>query len=77
MIRQDHARTLAIVKQLALGKTIKIDEYEIGMGNDMSIGVIMTNSKTGETHIGGLSTMDLAQFNNLLNKHNINNPIPE
>ncbi len=71
----DHARTIAILKEMANGKIIKIGDYEIGMADDMSIGAIMTKSN-GQQHIGGLSTMDLAQFNTLLNKYDIGMPIP-
>ena len=75
MNNPDHIRTLSIVRKLAEGKTLKIGDFTIGMGADMSIGCIMTNPD-GEQHIGGLSTMDLAQFNKLLNEHNIGSIIP-
>ena len=67
-MKADHARTLAIVKELAQGKTIKVNGLTIGMGEDMSIGAMFGD------RISGLSTMDLAQFNELLSKNDIHMP---
>lgn len=74
MLIHEHARTLAIVRELAHGKKLSIDGRTIAMGEDMSIGFEITGSD-GEIRIGGLSTMDLAQLNNLLNQHNIHFPV--
>lgn len=68
-------RTLSIVKQLSQGKTLTIDGFTIGMGKDMSIGCVMTNSD-GQKYIMGLTTMDLRELNEALNRHNIGNMIP-
>lgn len=62
-------RTLAVVKELMKGKTITLDDFTIGMGDDMRIGVIAENQETKEKWILGLSTMDLCELNNLLTKH--------
>ncbi len=40
------------------------------MAEDMSIGFVMRNSDS-ETSIGGLSTMDLKELNELLEKEDI------
>lgn len=75
---QNHelARTLSIVKELAMGKTLHLpDGYRIGMGQDMSIGYLHT--LRGEDYVSGLATMDLAQLNHLLNEHEIGNAIPD
>lgn len=66
---------MAIVHELAQGKRLAVNSFFIAMGEDMSIGVEIVGSD-GERHIGGLSTMDLAQLNSLLNKHNIGMPLP-
>lgn len=72
----DIARTLSIVKELAMGKTLNLpDGSRIGMGTDMSIGYLY--EIRGEERIAGLSTMDLAQFNHLLNNFGIGNAIPK
>jgi hypothetical protein len=76
MLDLDVARTLAIVRLLAFGETITVGEFVIGMGEDMSIGPVMTGSD-GEPHVAGLSTMDLAQFHKLLNDYDIGHPIPD
>lgn len=77
-MKDDHARTLAILKQMAEGKqlTVKIGDnnYKLGMGEDMSVGIIFTSSD-GTEHISGLSTMSLAEFNSFLTKHNIGIPL--
>lgn len=72
----DINRTLAIVKQLSQGKKLNLPNgYKIGMGVDMSIGFVMIDS-TGKEGIGGLSTMDLKQLDQLLTAWNINHPLP-
>lgn len=68
-MKYEHVRTLSIVRELAQGKTIVLDGYTFAMGEDMTIGVVMTGSDG--SHIGGLSTVDLAQLNRLLNKNGI------
>lgn len=75
----DHeiARTLSIVQQMAQGKRLHLPNgQKIGMGEDMSIGFVITKAN-GVAHIGGLSTMDICQLNRLLNEHNIGMAILE
>jgi hypothetical protein len=67
---------MAIVKEMLKGKHVKTPIGEIGMGEDMSIGFVMYH-ESGAITIGGLSTMDLAQLNRLLNDYNIGLVIPE
>lgn len=71
----ERSRTLQIVKLLAKGKRLSLpDGTQIGMGEDMSIGFVLTGSDGVET-IGGLSTMDLSQLNTILNQEEISFPI--
>lgn len=65
------ARTLTVVRELAQGKRLRIGDRELAMGEDMSIGFIITGSD-GVDHIGGLSTVDLSELNTLLNHYDIN-----
>jgi hypothetical protein len=75
--QQQIARTLSIVQQLAQGKRLRLlNGQRIGMGEDMSIGIILTKAD-GVEHIGGLSTMDLCHLNWLLNENNIGMAIPD
>ncbi|XCN71874.1 MAG: hypothetical protein Q3M24_16415 [Candidatus Electrothrix aestuarii] len=76
MLGLDVARTLAVIRLLASGETITVGDFEIGMGEDMSIGPVF-NGSDGEKHISGLSTMDLSQFHKLLNDHQVGHPIPK
>ena len=69
-------RTLSIVRELAKGRTLRLSDYEIGMAEDLTIGIVMRNSK-GEKSIGGLSSMDLKCLNNLLEENDIRFVIPE
>lgn len=76
MEREDHIRTLSIVQQLAQGKRLTLPTGQvIGMGEDMSIGFLIQRAG-GEECIAGLSTMDLAQLNRLLNEYDIGMAIP-
>jgi len=69
-------RTFSILKELRAGKTLKLSIGEIAMGEDLSIGFIVINSK-GEKSIGGLSTMDLKELNILLEREGIGLAIPQ
>ena len=65
-------RTMSIVKELHLGKKLKLsDGYTIAMGEDMSIGYVFTDQADGKETIGGMSSMDLRQLNELLEKYGI------
>ena len=76
MEREDLTRTLSIVQQLAQGKRLTLPTNQvIGMGEDMSIGFLIQHAD-GEERIAGLSIMDLAQLNQLLNEYNIGLAIP-
>ncbi len=77
MINPEIARTLSIVQQLAQGQRLTLpDGQQIGMGQDMSIGFVFAKAN-GNAHIGGLSTMDLCQLNQLLNEHDVGMAIPD
>ena len=70
------ARTLAIVNLLANGKQLTIPKLgTIAMGKDMTIGLVFKKSD-GTEYIFGLSTMDLAELNSLLDRYEIGMPIP-
>jgi hypothetical protein len=72
----DMRRTLNIVKELALGKILKLPNgWEIAMGEDMSIGCVIYDAE-GNATIGGLSTMDLKGLNRILTEHDIGMVIP-
>ena len=66
-------RTIVVVEYLAGGKTLKVGEYKIGMGSDMSIGFMHT--RDGIDYVDGLSTMDLRQLNEVLNDCSITLPL--
>lgn len=63
-------RTLSVLKQMADGRILRLPIGMIGMGEDMTIGFILTHEDGTQT-IGGLSTLDLKQLNQLLNKYEI------
>jgi hypothetical protein len=69
------ARTLSIVRMLAQGERLKLPIGTVAMGDDMSIGFVLTKSDGAEI-LGGMSTMDLKQLNGLLNKYGANMVIP-
>jgi hypothetical protein len=72
----DICRTLSIVRELSLGKTLTLPSgHTIGMGDDLSIGYIMTDHKGGQ-FIGGLATMDLKALNRILTENDIGMVIP-
>ena len=76
MKQVDHVRTLSIVQQLAAGKRLTLPTGQvIGMGEDMSIGFLIQRAD-GEERVAGLSTMDLAQLNRLLNEYDIGMLMP-
>ena len=52
------------------GKQLDVGDFKIGMGEDLSIGFVMSNSK-GETSISGFSDLTVKQLNSLLDKHNV------
>ena len=66
MTQQAIARTLSIVGELASGKRLVLpDSRVIAMREDMTIGFILFHSDGNET-IGGWTTLDLRQLNDLL-----------
>jgi len=70
----DVSRTISIVNQLSLGKTLTLEEgYVIGMAEDMTIGFV--TYQNGEEGISLLSEINLRELNNLLNKYEIIFPI--
>lgn len=70
------ARTLSVVKELARGRQLILpDGRVVAMGEDMSIGFVITDSN-GEDCIGSLSTMDLRRLNRLLDENDIGKVIP-
>ena len=76
VVRYQHVRTLSIVRQLAQGRILTLPTGgTIGMGKDMGIGFIMTESD-GEERISSWPTMDLRQLNQLLEQHKIGMVIP-
>lgn len=72
----DIPRTLAIIGELARGKRLILPIGSIGMGADMSIGFLLSDGRGHDT-VGGLSTMDLKQLDELLTQHNIGFPVPD
>jgi hypothetical protein len=76
IVNMEHVRTLSIVQQLAQGKVLTLPNgWEVAMGEDMSIGFPWKDAE-GRVYIGGLSTMDLAELNRLLNEYGIGMAIP-
>ena len=69
-------RTLAIVRRLADGYTLKLPDGVLAMGEDMSIGYAMTYGEEGHWGISPLATMDLAALDALLTRYGIGHPLP-
>ena len=66
-MRHDIARTLSVVKELADGKRLTLnDGLILAMGEDMSIGYVAKID--GEEFISGLAVLDLANLNKVLTK---------
>lgn len=71
---EKHARTLAVIRQLAMGLTLALpDGTKIGMAEDMSIGFVLP--LRGEESISSLSELNTRQLHALLEKHDIGHPI--
>lgn len=82
-INHEHGRTIAIVKELAKGRRLTLDEdgnKVLAMGEDMTIG-FLAHKETDE----GLEKIvlppldgpiDLAGLNKLLNEYDVSFPIP-
>ena len=69
--KQELNRTIFIIREMAEGKTLKLsDGFTVGMGEDMSIGYLISH-EDGSTTIGGLSTLSLCELNTLLNYHDV------
>ncbi|MCP4394873.1 MAG: hypothetical protein GY804_11505 [Alphaproteobacteria bacterium] len=71
IIRSDqcqYIRTISVIKQLSEGKTIEIEGLKIGMGIDMSIGVV-GKDKNNTSWLFGYSTINLTELNSLLNNN--------
>jgi len=74
-MRHDIARTLSVVKELADGKRLTLnDGLILAMGEDMSIGYVAKID--GEEFISGLAVLDLANLNKVLTKFKIGPVIP-
>jgi len=68
--------TISVIKQMYDGKILTLPTGErIGMGEDLSIGFIMKNSK-GKEGIAPLATLTLKDLHIIMTKHNII-PIPK
>ena len=76
MVNYDLSRTLSIVKEFAKGKRLTLPIGTLAMGEDLSIGFLMTNLNTGEERVGGLQDLTLKELNGLLNKYEIGFPLP-
>ena len=73
--KMDMVRTISVVRELALGKILTLGNgLGIMMGADMSIGSVIDVER--RKMVAGLSTMDLCELNDLLNKHGIGHAIP-
>lgn len=70
--KQDVIRTVSIIKELALGKTLKMGNFTLAMGEDMSVGFLYEID--GENRV--VSSMTLEELNAVLNKHEIGVVIP-
>lgn len=71
MIREDIARTISVIRELADGKELHLPNNRIiAMGEDACIGYVYEDA-SGETRISGLATLDFAQLNTLLEKYKI------
>lgn len=69
-------RTIKILEQLALGKTLTLKEgYRLGMADDLSVGFVFTN-QAGVDSVSSLGALDFKQLNNILNKEEIGFPLP-
>ena len=66
----EHARTLHVIERLAAGEYITLGPDMFAMGEDMRIGPI-NSKRSGNPAISNFRKVDLAEFNQLLNKHNI------
>lgn len=74
MIEIGIARTLAVLREMAEGKTIKIGEYDFGMTPEMRIGPI-TYYVMGSPMLGKASEMSLSSFHSMLERENVGAPI--
>lgn len=71
MIREDIARTISVLRELAEGKELHLPNRQIiAMGEDACVGYVYTDA-SGETRISGLATLDFAQLNSILEKNKI------
>lgn len=76
VVNYNLARTLSIVRELALGRRLTLPIGIIAMGEDLTIGFLMTNVDTGEERVGGLQDLTLKELNGLLEKYSIGIPVP-
>ena len=81
-LQYQNNRTMAVVKDLFNGKRLTLSDGKVvAMGDDLRIGFVMFSfnpeiGKWTERGIGGLTTMDLKEFNDLLNDYDIDMPVP-
>lgn len=69
-------RTIAIIRRMGEGEHVVLPSgYRIGMGVDMSIGFMHGSDE--EWSVSGLSTLDIKELNEILNKNEIYFPIPK
>jgi len=69
------ARTLAILRQMAQGKRLKLpDGHEIAMAEDMTIGFVV--EIRGQEGVSQMSEMTLRELDQLLTANHISFPIP-
>jgi len=75
-ITPDHARTLAILREMAKGKALDLPTGQrIKMADNMAVGFAHKNAQTGVEMISELAEMTFRELNDVLNQHNIGPPI--
>lgn len=65
------ARTLAVLAEMARGKTITVQGREVGMTPDMTIGSMIDGG------VSRLAEMRLSSFHAMLEREGIGMPIPD
>ena len=75
-MKDNVARTLSIVREMAMGKQLTLPTGDkVGMGENMMIGAVYVDSN-GNEGISPLSSMDLQQLDYILTKYDIGHAIP-
>ena len=65
-------RTLSIIRQLGLGKVLKLDSgASVAMARNLNIGLVMEDAGTGEIYVSPLSDLSFRDLDELCERYKI------